>query len=51
VCSSDLFPQRNEFDEEMVVKFKHRHDAATAKFGLKIKKDNKTLFCQNLKKQ
>lgn len=45
-----IFPQRNEFDEEMVVKFKHRHDAATAKFGLKIKKDNKTLFCQNLKK-
>ena len=45
-----LFPQRNEFDEEMVVKFKHRHDATVAKYGLKIKKDNKTLFCQNLKK-
>ncbi len=45
-----LFPQRNEFDEEMIVKFKHRHDATVAKYGLKIKKDNKTLFCQNLKK-
>lgn len=45
-----LFPQRNEFDEEMVVKFKHRHDATVTKYGLKIKKDNKTLFCQNLKK-
>ena len=45
-----IFPQRNEFDEEMVVKFKHRHDASSSKFGLKIKKDNKTLFCQNLKK-
>jgi hypothetical protein len=45
-----IFPQRNEFDEEMIVKFKHRHDATVSKFGLKIKKDNKTLFCQNLKK-
>jgi hypothetical protein len=45
-----IFPQRNEFDEEMVVKFKHRHDAATMKYGIKIKKDNKTLLCQNLKK-
>jgi hypothetical protein len=45
-----IFPQRNEFDEEMVVKFKHRHDAANTKFGLKIKKDNKPIFCQNLKK-
>jgi hypothetical protein len=45
-----IFPQRNEFDEEMVVKFKHRHDASTTKYGLKIKKDNKTLLCQNLKK-
>lgn len=45
-----IFPQRNEFDEEMVVKFKHRHDAKAVKFGLKVKKDNKTLLCQNLKK-
>jgi hypothetical protein len=45
-----IFPQRNEFDEEMVVKFKHRHDASTMKYGIKIKKDNKTLLCQNLKK-
>lgn len=45
-----VFPQRNEFDEEMVVKFKHRIDARTASFGLKIKKDNKPIFCQNFKK-
>ena len=45
-----VFPQRNEFDEEMVVKFKHRHDARNTKFGLKIKRDNKPILCQNLKK-
>ena len=45
-----VFPQRNNFDEEMVVKFRHRIDAKTKKFGLKIKKDNKTIFCQNFKK-
>lgn len=45
-----VFPQRNEFDEESVVKFKHRIDAKTKKFGLKVKKDNKPIFCQNFKK-
>jgi hypothetical protein len=45
-----VFPQRNEFDEEMVVKFKHRIDAKIKNFGLKIKKDNKPIFCQNFKK-
>jgi hypothetical protein len=45
-----VFPQRNEFDEESVVKFKHRIDAKTTQFGLKVKKDNKPIFCQNFKK-
>jgi len=45
-----IFPQRNEFDEESVVKFKHRNDAKTSKFGLKLKRDNKAIFCQNFKK-
>ena len=45
-----VFPQRNEFDEEMIVKFKHRIDAKVKSFGLKIKKDNKPIFCQNFKK-
>jgi hypothetical protein len=44
-----VFPQRNEFDEESVVKFKHRVDAKTKQFGLKVKKDNKPIFCQNFK--
>lgn len=45
-----IFPSRNDFDEEMVVKFKHRNDARTASFGLKLKSDNKAIFCQNFKK-
>lgn len=45
-----LFPQRNNFDESMILKFKHRHDAKRSSYGLKIKKDNKLIFCQNFKK-
>ncbi len=45
-----VFPQRNQFDEESVVKFKHRVDAKVKRFGLKVKKDNKPIFCQNFKK-
>ena len=45
-----LFPQRNDFDESMICKFKHRHDAKTTSYGLRTKKDNKVVFCQNFKK-
>jgi hypothetical protein len=45
-----IFPSRNDFDEEMVVKFKHRNDARVTNFGLKLKSDNKAIFCQNFKK-
>lgn len=45
-----VFPQRNNFDEETLVKFKHRVDARTKNFGLKVKRDNKPIFCQNFKK-
>ena len=45
-----VFPQRNNFDEELIVKFKHRVDARAKQFGLKVKKDNKPIFCQNFKK-
>jgi hypothetical protein len=45
-----VFPQRNDFDEETLVKFKHRVDAKVSQFGLKVKKDNKTIFCQNFAK-
>ena len=45
-----VFPQRNDFDEESVTKFKHRIDARTSSYGLKVKSDNKPIFCQNFKK-
>ena len=45
-----VFPQRNNFDEESLVKFKHRADAKKLNFGLKVKRDNKPIFCQNFKK-
>lgn len=44
-----VFPRRNDFDEEMVLRFKHRHDARGVKHGIKIKNDNKPIFCQNFK--
>ena len=45
-----IFPQRNDFDDEMVVKFKHRHDGRALKPGIKLKSDNKAIFCQNFAK-
>jgi hypothetical protein len=45
-----VFPQRNEFDEECIAKFKHRIDARSLSYGLKIKSDNKPILCQNFKK-
>lgn len=47
---STVFPARNNFDEEVVVKFHHRLDAKSKKFGLKLKSDNKPIICQNFKK-
>ena len=45
-----VFPQRNEFDEECVAKFKHRIDARTLSYGLRVKSDNKPILCQKFKK-
>lgn len=45
-----VFPQRNDFDEEMIIRFRHRHDARTLKPGIKLKSDNKAIFCQNFSK-
>ena len=48
---STVFPGRNDFEDEMVLRFKHRHDAKTLKPGIRLKSDNKSVFCQNFKKQ
>ena len=47
---STVFPGRNEFEDELVLRFKHRHDAKAPKPGIKLKSDNKSVFCQNFKK-
>lgn len=45
-----VFPQRNDFDEDMILRFKHRHDSRGVKPGLRLRSDNKAVFCQNFKK-
>ena len=45
-----IFPQTNDFDDDMIVRFRHRHDAKTLKPGIKLKSDNKAIFCQNFAK-
>ena len=47
---STVFPGRNEFEDELVLRFKHRHDAKAPKPGIRLKSDNKSVFCQNFKK-
>jgi len=44
-----VFPRTNDFDEEMILRFKHRHDSRGLKHGIKVKSDNKPIFCQNFK--
>jgi len=45
-----VFPGRNDFEDEMVLRFRHRHDAKVPKPGIRLKADNKSVFCQNFKK-
>ena len=44
-----VFPRTNDFDLEMILRFKHRHDSRGLKHGIKVKNDNKPIFCQNFK--
>ncbi|MBR4590262.1 MAG: terminase family protein [Bacteroidaceae bacterium] len=46
---STCFPSINDFDESAVLRFKHRNDAKVSEYGLKIKNDNKIIFCQDFK--
>ena len=45
-----VFPQRNDFDDDMIIRFKHRHDGKSLKPGIRLKADNKAIFCQNFAK-
>lgn len=46
---STCFPSINDFDESAILRFKHRNDAKVPEYGLKIKNDNKVIFCQDFK--
>lgn len=45
-----VFSKRNDFAEEIIVKFKHRVDARSEKLGLRLRSDNKAIYCINFKK-
>lgn len=45
-----LYPNSNDFDEEVIVKYSHRIGATTKNPGLRIQKDSKKLFCEKTKK-
>ena len=47
---STVFPQKNDFGEENIVKFRHRNDARVLKPGIRIKPDNKPIICQKFKR-
>jgi len=44
----NVFTGNNEFDDEVIVKFKHRADAKIAKMGLKVKTDNKPIMAHRI---
>jgi hypothetical protein len=44
-----LYPSSNDFDEETIVKYKHRIGAKIKNPGLRLNKDNKKLFCEKTK--
>lgn len=44
-----LYPTRNDFDEGIIVKYKHRVSAKRTQLGLKLNSDNKKILCQSLK--
>jgi hypothetical protein len=45
-----LYPNTNDFDEEVIVRYYHRIGAKVKNPGLRIQKDSKKLFCEKTKK-
>lgn len=45
----NVFGDKNEFDISTVLKFKHSIEAEKAKYGLKVRNDNKPIMCIALK--
>jgi len=44
-----LYPARNEFDEEIIVKYRHRLNSKKTSHGVRLNGENKKLYCQALK--
>lgn len=45
-----LYPNSNDFDEEVIVRYYHRVGAKVKNPGLRIQKDSKKLYCEKAKK-
>lgn len=44
-----LYPTRNDFDEGIMVQYKHRINTKKVQAGLKLNSENKKIYCQSLK--
>lgn len=44
-----VFPRENDFDESIILRFRHNINDNKLKSGLRLKGDNKTIYCQNMK--
>ncbi len=44
-----LYPEANDFDEEIFVKFKHRNNSKIKEYGVRYNSDNKPLFAEKFK--
>ena len=48
---STIFGDKNDFDQSVILRFKHNLDAKVAKYGLKVTPANKPILCMNLKQR
>lgn len=44
-----LYPEANDFDEEIFVKFKHRNNSKVKEYGIRYNSENKPLFAEKFK--
>lgn len=48
---STIFGDKNDFDQSVILRFKHNLDAKVSKYGLKVTPANKPILCMNLKQR
>jgi len=46
-----LYPSSNNFEEECIVKYKHRISSKHKNLGLRLNKDNKIIYCEKMKRE